>query len=294
MIIDVHTHTPTHRTAVPPSEDVVNTMWRPDRPVRATCTWSDFYDAMAPVDRAIVFLIAPGPNQTPFAATGLASDPNANVNDLTAEFVRSRPDKLIGFLSVHPLAPGALDEIERGVQDLGLRGIKLGPNYQSFDPLCPEARAVYARAQALGLPMLFHQGTSPIRDAPIRYAHPLLMDEIATAYPEVRIVMAHMGHPWQADTITVIRKHPHVYADVSALFYRPWSYYHAMRLATEWNVLHKLLLGSDFPITTPGETIDHLRKVNQVVGIAGLPKVPQDELEAIIHRDSLSLLGISH
>jgi predicted TIM-barrel fold metal-dependent hydrolase len=119
------------------------------------------------------------------------------------------------------------------------------------------------------------------------------MDEIAIAYPELRIVMAHVGHPWQADTIAVIRKHPHVYADVSAQFYRPWSFYTAMQLATEWNVLHKLLLGSDFPIATPQETIDGMRRVNAPARAAGLPLVPEDAVEAIIHRDSLSLLGIT-
>ena len=293
MIVDVHTHTPTHRDAVPPHEVVVNTVWRPDRPVRATGTWSDYLEAMAPVDRAIVFSIAYGPEQLAAPPGEPGRGPAGNVNDRTAELVRSHPDKLIGFLSVDPLAVGALEEIDRGVHDLKLRGVKLGPNYQNFDPLCPEARAVYARAQALGLPIIFHQGTSPIRHAPLRFAHPIVMDEVAMAYPELRIVMAHMGHPWQADTIVVIRKHPHVYADVSALFYRPWSYYHAMRLATEWNVLHKLLLGSDYPIATPRETIDHLKKVNDLPKTSGFPLVPEDALEAIIHRDSLALLGLS-
>ncbi len=293
MIVDVHTHTPTHRETVPPQEVVVNAVWRPDRPVRATVTWSDYVEAMAPVDRAIVFAIAYGPELLAAPAGERGRGPAGNVNDRTAELVRSQPHKLIGFLSVDPLAAGALEEIDRGVHELKLRGVKLGPNYQNFDPLCPEARAVYARAQALGLPILFHQGTSPIRHAPLRFAHPIVMDEIAMAYPELRVVMAHMGHPWQADTIVVIRKHPHVFADVSALFYRPWSYYHAMRLATEWGVLHKLLLGSDYPITTPQETIDHLRKVNDLPGVTGLPPVPQDALEAIIHRDSLALLGLS-
>jgi predicted TIM-barrel fold metal-dependent hydrolase len=54
------------------------------------------------------------------------------------------------------------------------------------------------------------------------------MDEVAMAFPELRIVMAHMGHPWHADTIAVIRKHPHVYADVSANFYRPWQQYQGL------------------------------------------------------------------
>lgn len=66
-----------------------------------------------------------------------------------------------------------------------------------------------------------------------------------------------------------------------------------MRLATEWNVLHKLLLGSDFPIATPQETIEHLRAVNQAIHVSGLPPIPADAMEAIIHRDSLSLLGLA-
>jgi predicted TIM-barrel fold metal-dependent hydrolase len=119
------------------------------------------------------------------------------------------------------------------------------------------------------------------------------MDEIAIGFPELRIVMAHLGHPWQTDTIAVIRKHPHVYADVSAGFYRPWSFYNAMRLATEWNVLPKLLLGSDFPVATPRETIEGLRAVNAPIEGTAMPRVPDDAIEAIISRDSLALLGLS-
>lgn len=290
MIIDVHTHTPTHRDTVPPEEEVINDKWRPDRTVRATTTWADYLEAMECVDKAIVFNIALRSGDVSGIYSGEVG--MRSYNDRTAEFVAHAPDKLIGFLSVHPDEPGCLEELERCVGDLGFKGVKLGPNYQRFDPLGESARAVYRRAEELGLPVLFHQGTSPIRTAPIRYAHPLVMDEIAIEFPELRIVMAHMGHPWQADTITVIRKHPHVYADISGMFYRPWSFYNALQLATEWNVLHKLLLGSDYPITTPQETIDALRSVNDVVKGSGLPPVPEDALEAIIHRNSLELLGL--
>ena len=77
------------------------------------------------------------------------------------------------------------------------------------------------------------------------------MDEIAIRFPELRVVMAHLGHPWQRETIATIRKHPHVYADVSALFYRPWSFYEAR--ACDRGALEKFF-GSDFPIATPAET----------------------------------------
>ena len=119
------------------------------------------------------------------------------------------------------------------------------------------------------------------------------MDEIAIAFPELRIVMAHIGHPWQIDTLMVIRKHPHVYADISAQFIRPWSQYNAFIMATEWGVMDKLIFGTDYPVATPELVMNGLREVNKVVEGTLLPRVPQEELERIIYRDSLSLLGLT-
>lgn len=288
MIVDVHTHTPTHRDQVPPDERVVNAAWRPDREVIATTTWADYERSMdeAAVDVAITCLIAAKRD-----ATGLSVDPG-RINDLTAEFAAAAPRRRVGFASVHPDDPRVMEDLERSIGDLGLKGLKLGPNYQDYEPLSPSALRVYGWAQEHRLPILFHQGTSPIRMAPLRYAHPLVMDEVAIRFPELRIVMAHLGHPWQADTIAVIRKHPNVWADVSAGFYRPWSFYTAMRLATEWNVLPKLLLGSDYPIATTAETIAGMRALNDIPRASGLPGVPEAAIEAIIERDALACLGL--
>ena len=170
-----------------------------------------------------------------------------NVNDAAAALAAKAPDKIIGFMSVHPDAPDAIGEIERSAHDLGLRGMKLGPNYQGFDPVGANAFRVYGKAQEMGLPIVFHQGTSPFPDAPLRYAHPLVMDEIAAAFPDLRIVMAHMAHPWHVDCVNVIRKHQNVYADVSGALIRPWQAYHAFMQACEWGMLPKLLFASDFP-----------------------------------------------
>jgi predicted TIM-barrel fold metal-dependent hydrolase len=293
MLVDVHTHTPTHRDAVPAGERQPNAHWRPDRVVDAAVSWADFMDAMHIVDRACVFGIRFKGGQMPAGREGAGVQWRGDVNADTAAFVRAYPDKLVGFLSVHPEEGDPVAEIERCVSDLGLKGIKLGPNYQGFDPLGAAALLVYEAAQRLGLPIVFHQGTSPMRTAPIRYAHPLVMDEIAMAYPELRIVMAHIGHPWHADTIAIIRKHPHVYADVSANFYRPWQQYQGLRLATEWNVLDKLVFGSDYPVATPRETLDGTLAVNRVIQGTGLPPVDVDALQAALERDTLALLGVS-
>lgn len=290
MIVDVHTHTPRHREAAP-VDGAVNAAWRPDQARPTSLTWAEQMAALERVDRAIVFNIAADPcvENEPWDLMYAARE----VNDDTAAFVRAYPDKLIGFLSVHPHDPGALVEMERATQELGLRGVKLGPNYQNFDPLGPEAFLVFRRAEELGLPILFHQGTSPNRFADLDYAHPRHIDRVAMAFPELRMILAHMAHPWQADCIAVIRKHPHVYADISAQFYRPWSYYNAFRLAHEWGVMGKLLFGSDLPIATPNETMDALGTVNAITEGTALPRVPEREMEAILHRDSLRLLGLA-
>jgi predicted TIM-barrel fold metal-dependent hydrolase len=280
-VIDVHSHVPTHRDEVPADELVVNDKWRPDRPVAATTTWADYERAFAEVELSVAFTIARDRTRV---------DPA--LNDAVAEFVAAAPARRIGFLSVHPEVAGAEDELERARSDLGLRGVKLGPNYQGFDPLGAAALRIYGLAERYGLPVLFHHGASPVRDAPLRFAHPLVMDEVAIRFPELRVVMAHMGHPWQRETIVTIRKHPHVYADVSALFYRPWSFYEGLRLATEWGALDKLLFGSDFPIATPAETAAGLRRVNEPIEGTKLPPVPLDRIEELIARDPLPLLGL--
>ena len=295
MIVDMHSHTPQFRGAIPEESRRIGPGWRPDRDVRSVYNWDEFLQEQAPADKSIVFGVAWHPGEKTGGVNGPdeASDMPGNVNDKTAAFVNAYPERLIGFMSLHPHDPHALDELERARGDLGLLGIKMGANYQNFHPLESRALAIYERAQTYGLPMLFHQGTSPVRSAPIRYAQPLLMDEVAMRYPNLRIIMAHMGHPWTVDTAVVVRKHPNVYADISGLFYRTFGFYEAMIRATEWNVLDKLLFASDYPVTTATEAFDSLRAVNDIVAGTNFPRVPEDKLEAIIYRDSLALLGLS-
>ena len=287
MIIDVHTHTPTHSAAVPPHEQDLMGGWNNAAPVATTQSWSSYAEGTAAADATIVFSIAvPEPKRD----TGLAGDP-ARVNAGTAEFVASDPARRIGFMSVDPLRDDCLDEIDRW-HAAGLAGIKLGANYQRFDPLSDEAFAVYARAQERGLPILFHTGASPITAEPLRYSHPLTIDEIAIAFPDLRIVMAHLGHPFTRDAVVVARKHPHVYADVSALVARPWTLYEGLLFAQEWGAGAKLLFGSDFPIVTPAATIERLRAVNDVVDGTRMPRISEELIEGVIHADALGALGL--
>ena len=60
----------------------------------------------------------------------------------------------------------------------------------------------------------------------------------------------------------------------------------------EWGVTDKLLFGSDFPLWTPREALDKIRRLNDQLEGTRLPRIPDAVIEGIIHRDSLQLLGL--
>ena len=278
MIIDVHTHClqPDHVSAASRRADV-RAGYAPMQPL----PFERYAEAMRAVDKAIVFGVRA-------LACGMLSP-----NDFTADWVAKDPDKLIGFMCIDPTEDGYLDEIDRCASDLGLRGIKIYPMLAHFNPADPVYFALYEKAQRMGLPILSHMGTQPNPRAILKYSHPLLIDEVAQAFPDLKFVIAHMAHPWQRDCAVVIRKHPNVYADVSGGgWVRPYQAWEALVLMVEWGVADKLLFGSDFPLWTPQEGMDDMRRLNEQVEGTNLPRIPDEVIEEIIHRNSLELLGL--
>ena len=122
---------------------------------------------------------------------------------------------------------------------------------------------------------------------------PYLLDEIARSFPGLRIVIAQLGQPWVDETICMLAKHPHVYADVSGLLNRPWQAYNALVSVYQHGVIDKLLFGSDFPYTSATECIEALYSINQLAQGTNLPLVPREALRGIVERDTLGLLGLS-
>ena len=118
------------------------------------------------------------------------------------------------------------------------------------------------------------------------------LDAVAIRFPNVKIIMAHLGHPFENEAVVVVRKHPNVYTDVSALHYRPWQLYNSLMLVQEYGVWDKVLFGTDYPFTSVDASIDGLRALNGMVEGTNMPRLVPDEIEAMIYRDSLSLLGL--
>lgn len=210
-----------------------------------------------------------------------------------ARYVASHPQQLIGFLSLDPTQPGWQKEMQQGHQELGMKGIKLMPMYASFRPDDERLNELWQYAQTHQLPVLLHTGTTFISQAPLEYTLPRHLDPVAIRYPEVRMILAHLGHPFEGECIAVIRKHPHLYADLSALHYRPFQLYQSLMLVQEYGVWDKVLFGTDYPFTTVQASVQGLRNLNQMVEGTQLPRLNEKAIEGLIYRDSLPLLGMS-
>ena len=281
MIIDVHSHTwkfPEHF-----SDDFrqqARNVARADRELDLSVTYEAYRETAQNVDKTIVF-------GGKARLSGLWVD-----DDYVAASVRAHPEELIGFLSVDPTQDGWQEEMRRGHQELGLRGIKLLSMYAGFYPHDSTLDPLWAYATEHQLPVLLHTGTTFVAQAPIDCTLPRHLDPVATRFPDVKIIMAHIAHPYEGECVAVIRKHPNLYADISALHYRPFQCYNSLMLVQEYGVWHKLLFGSDYPFTTVDASIEGLFSLNKMLDGTALPRLRENEIEALVHRDSLDILGL--
>ena len=163
---------------------------------------------IAGIDKAVVL---------PIDAT---TSRNATVytNDQIVEVCRMS-DRLIGFASVDPHQEAAPQALTHAIENLGLRGLKLAPAMQEFYADDRKAYPVYARAQELEIPILFHAGMSWEPGSRLKYGHPLRFEDVAADFPALNIVLAHLAWPWVVDAVALALKYPNVYLDTSALFF---------------------------------------------------------------------------
>ena len=276
---NIHTHTWDAALHFRP-ETVRETDLSRGYPLDLTVGYDAFVRDMEPYDKVVVFGLKG-------RLTGYWVP-----DEYVAQFVARNPQKLYGFAACDPTQGGYLEELRYAIETLGLVGVKMGVMYAGHDPRDPRCHPVYAYCQERGLPVLFHTGTTFNRLAPLAATRPWLWDEIAIQYPELRMVLAHISHPYCEECLVVIRKHPHVYADISALYYRPWQFYNALIAAQEYKVTHKLLFGTDYPFTDTTASIGGLRTINRVTGSSGLPQVTSETIDGILDRDAFELLGI--
>ncbi|MBW7923316.1 MAG: amidohydrolase [Burkholderiaceae bacterium] len=188
-------------------------------------------------------------------------------NEEVAESAAEHSDICIPFASIDP-ARGRMGvrEARRLIEHFGVKGFKFHPIIQGFCPNDRDAYPLYEVIAEAGLPALFHTGQTGIGAGMrgggglrIKYADPILLDDVAADFPDLQIVMAHPAVPWQDEQLSVALHKPNTWIDLSG-----WSpKYFEPKLVQYANTLLKdrVLFGSDNPVILPDRWIADFEKL---------------------------------
>jgi len=173
----------------------------------------------------------------------------AGVNQYIADYSKENPRRLISCGGVHPRhTSNILADIDQ-ILRLKIRMIKIHPPHQLLFPNdylngVKELEMIYRAAEANGIPVMFHTGTSIFHGARNRYGDPIYVDDVAVDFPKMKILMAHGGRPlWMHTCFFLLRRHPNVFLDISGIPPRSLLRYFP-RLE---EIAHKTLFGTDWP-----------------------------------------------
>ncbi len=193
-------------------------------------------------------------------------------NELVADVIKRFPGRFVGFGSVDPHRPDATERVRR-LPDLGLVGLKLHPTMQAFDPSSNEAMSIFEVAAEVGLAVITHSGTSGLgAGCPgglglrIDLARPILLDRAAAAFPEMPIVLAHVGWPWHLESLAMALHKRNVFIDISGWRYRylPPEVLRDMK----GRLSGQFLFGSDVPMFSPADLLKEFAALELPDGVA--------------------------
>jgi hypothetical protein len=259
MIVDCHTH-----IRLPIDDDAVNELLQATEPAEITMV---------------------------LAQSGKDRD---SANNGVSEVVARMPEKLIGFASIDPtvddISPAAISDLR---DKRGFKGVVLYPAVDGWHPAHSRAMQFYENVQQTAMPLFFHSSGHLPAHAYLEYAQPFLLDEIARKFVDLKMVIGSMGRPFLEQTLSMLAKHENVYGDMTLNTQSAWQVYNTVVNAHDYNVLDKLLFGSGFPAYKTGESIEVLLGFNKLFADTKLPMVRRGDIEKIIQRDTISILGIN-
>ncbi len=182
-----------------------------------------------------------------------------------------------------------LKKLKKDLKEEKFKAIKLYPGYQHFYPNNKKCNKIYKIAEKFGVPIIFHSGdvwiTPSTKNAKVKYAHPLFIDDVAVEHPDLKIIIAHSGNPWIIDASEVAYKNENVFLDISGWFLNEVNGYYAkfmkerLKFITDYAGFEKVLFGTDWPLIKMKPYIDFVKSLN-------FRKV---ELEKIFYKNALKL-----
>ncbi len=199
----------------------------------------------------------------------------ASVNNFAAEL--NKNSDIFAFGSVYPHSEDALSELER-IKELGLKGVKLHPDYQGFAVDDIKMKPIYRKISELGLITIFHAGVD-YGFAPPYGATPERMAK-ALNWFDSPVIAAHWGGVGCGEDVLKHLYSTDIYFDTS-FGYSMMPKYYAQKIL-EKHGTDRILFGTD----TPWHTVALEKRLLTSLGLS------DSELEKIYHLNAKRLLNI--
>jgi len=207
-------------------------------------------------------------------------------NTWTCELANEHAE-LLAFPSIDVLmGPDAMvAEVERCANELGAKGIKLHPAEGHYFPRDERLWPAYEKIQALGLPVISHGGVfmmAPDAD----YTRPSNFEPVLESFPNLKLVVAHLGHGFWDESVALAKKYSNVYFDTSAVVsgvehLKVLSDDDAVELIRNLGI-ERVMFGSDYPWFSPAASLE---------AVSRLP-LTSSEKEKILGKNAEKILGI--
>jgi predicted TIM-barrel fold metal-dependent hydrolase len=195
-------------------------------------------------------------------------------SELTLNAVKKYPNRLIGLIWVNPHDNiSTLQDIDRAINEWNFRGIKMHPLIDSFLPDEEIVYPIMERARKYRIPVLFHCGHPP-------WSLPWHFGNLAEIYPDVTIILGHMGHGhivYINGAIDVAKKYDNIILETSGM-----PMHSKIKEAVEKIGENRVIYGSDMPFGHPSFEI-------KKVEVSGLSK---RQLELVLRENSCKIFGL--
>ena len=219
-------------------------------------------------------------------------------NDYTAEQCALNPGRLYGVACVDALrdVPATVLELDRCFSELNFRAMKLLPTYHHHDPGNRALDPVYEKCIEYDIPIHTHTGWTPIINAPMKHARPVLLDELGIRYRELKM-MVYLAFPYLDEGVAVVARHPNFYADLSYFAGGdPAALYDVLMKLKSLSALDRAVYGSDNndkAKSGPGGVASQIfAAVNEIAAQRGTAPITAAKMDGIMGNTAAGLLKL--
>ena len=198
--------------------------------------------------------------------------------DTVAREIAKFPKRLFGWVGINPLTTmDTLRYIEHAVKDLGFKGVHVYPHWFGVPVNDRLYYPIYAKCCELGIPITLQVGSQSMRSGARLVARPILLDDVAFHFPELKLIGLHIGVPWTAEMVMLARNYDNVF--ILADGYPPSTWDRSLIdfiKQTEFNNkdgMQKVMWGTDHPVQDFETSLNEVRQLGltdqQFAAVAG-------------------------